>query len=158
MTAPLFLSSHVPLRANDAVAALLVLPDGRYVMQLRDPLPHIFYPDHWSCFGGGVEPGEEPLEALKRELFEELAIRPDFGARDEFTRFDFDLTNLKQKRVYRIWYEVALSHEMYAAAELREGAEMRAFTAEEIFAQPRITPYDAFAVWLHASRARLARA
>jgi hypothetical protein len=55
-----------PLRAADAVAALLILDDGRYVMQLRDTLPTIFYPDHWGCFGGAVGDGEAPLAALNR--------------------------------------------------------------------------------------------
>ena len=155
--APLFIASDAPLRASDAVAALLTLPDGRYVMQLRDALPHIFYPDHWSCFGGGVEDGEDPLVALKRELDEELAIRPEFGAAAEFTRFDFDLTRVGQRRVYRIWYQVPLTFETFESAVLREGAAVRAFTAEEVL-QLRLTPYDAFAIWLHVSRKRLERA
>ena len=67
-----FVGTREPLRAADAVAALLILDDGRYVMQLRDTLPTIFYPDHWGCFGGAVGEGETPLAALKRELQEEL--------------------------------------------------------------------------------------
>src|SRR5258705_13701928 len=34
-----FLASGAPLRIGHAVAALLVLEDGRYIMQLRDALP-----------------------------------------------------------------------------------------------------------------------
>lgn len=30
-------------------------------------------PDHWAFFGGGIEPGESPTEALQREVIEELA-------------------------------------------------------------------------------------
>ena len=37
--------------AQDAVAGILVLEDGRYLMQLRDDIPGIFYPDHWGLFG-----------------------------------------------------------------------------------------------------------
>ena len=29
---------------------------------------------------------------------------------------------------------------------------MRVFTAPELLAQPRVVPYDAFAVWLHATQ------
>jgi hypothetical protein len=42
------------LRPSDAVAALLVHEDGRYIMQLRDQKEGIFYPGHWGCFGGAV--------------------------------------------------------------------------------------------------------
>ncbi len=30
-------------------------------------------PNHWAFFGGGIEPGESPAEALKREVIEELS-------------------------------------------------------------------------------------
>src|SRR5262245_32356698 len=61
-----FLGSRATLRPAHAVAALLQLSDGRYVMQLRDSNPAIFYPDHWGCFGGAVEAGEPPAVALVR--------------------------------------------------------------------------------------------
>jgi 8-oxo-dGTP pyrophosphatase MutT (NUDIX family) len=148
----LFLTADDKLQALDAVAALIVLEDGRYVMQLRDAVPNIFYPDHWGCFGGAVDEGENPVQALRRELLEEL----DFEVADakEFTRFDFDLTKLGQKKVYRIYYEIPVPAKSYARFTLREGAEIKAFSGTEILTQPRITPYDAYAIWLHMRRSR----
>lgn len=32
-------------------------------------------PAHWAFFGGGIEPGESPVEALQREVIEELSYR-----------------------------------------------------------------------------------
>jgi len=140
------------LDALDAVAALIVLEDGRYVMQLRDAIPDIFYPDHWGCFGGAVDQGENPVQALSRELLEEL----DFEVADakEFIRFDFDFTNLGQKKVYRIYYEIPVSAKSYARFILREGAQLNAFSGAEILCGPRVIPYDAFAIWLHMRRSR----
>src|SRR6266481_4009549 len=69
-----FLGSRATLRPAHAVAALLQLSDDRYVMQLRDSNPAIFYPDHWGCFGGAVDAGEAPVAALVRELREELQV------------------------------------------------------------------------------------
>src|SRR2546422_8089106 len=92
------------LEAVNAVAAILVLEDGRYVMQLRDALPTIFYPNHWGCFGGAAAEGETPFAALKRELEEELEYVPQIC--NEFTRFDFDFSRLGQSKIYRIYYEV----------------------------------------------------
>src|SRR6201999_3754337 len=38
-------------------AALLVTPDGRYLMQHRDDKPGILLPGHWALFGGTIDPG-----------------------------------------------------------------------------------------------------
>ena len=148
----LFLTADGKLQALDAVAALIVLEDGRYVMQLRDDIPDIFYPDHWGCFGGAVDAGENPVEALRRELLEEL----DFEVVNakEFIRFDFDLTKLGQKKVYRIYYEIPVPANSYARFTLREGAQIKVFTGTEILSQERVTPYDAYAIWLHMRRLR----
>ncbi len=43
---------------------------------LRDDKPNISYPNHWSFAGAGsMEDGEEPIEAAKRELFEETGYQ-----------------------------------------------------------------------------------
>lgn len=57
------------------VALAILQQDGNFLMQLRDDLPHIAYPGHWSLFGGHLELGETPEEALKRELIEEIGYK-----------------------------------------------------------------------------------
>ena len=84
-------------RPRDAVAALLVHEDGRYVMQLRDNKPEIFYPGHWGCFGGAVEAGEAPMDALRRELREEIQF--DMQDATRFTQFDFDFSPIGYAKV-----------------------------------------------------------
>ena len=59
----------LPPTGDIAVAAMVVLEDGRYLMQLRDNKPDIYYPGHWDFFGGAVEPGEEPLADIYRIIF-----------------------------------------------------------------------------------------
>jgi 8-oxo-dGTP pyrophosphatase MutT (NUDIX family) len=152
MGADLFFTATSKLQALNAVAGLIVLDDGRYVMQLRDSVPNIFYPDHWGCFGGAVDEGENPIQALRRELREELEF--EVMNAKEFTRFDFDLTKLGQKRVYRIYYELLIGADTYGRFVLHEGARIKAFTGSEILMQGRVTPYDAYAIWLHARRSR----
>ena len=51
-----FLGSRATLRPAHAVAALLQLSDDRYVMQLRDSNPTIFYPDHWGAYTRHLDP------------------------------------------------------------------------------------------------------
>ena len=70
---------------------------------------------------------------------------------------DFDLSALGQSKVFRIFYEVPITREALERSVLREGAAVRAFSGSEILQQPRVTPYDAFALWLHVSRSRLAQ-
>ncbi|MFS4437155.1 NUDIX domain-containing protein [Paracoccaceae bacterium GXU_MW_L88] len=59
--------------------AALVAPvdrHGRLLLQLREARDGIAAPGLWSFFGGGFEAGETPLEALVREVEEEIGLRP----------------------------------------------------------------------------------
>ncbi len=56
-----------------AVALALLEREGRWLLQLRDDLPGIVAPGHWGLFGGHLDPGETPEQALRRELREEIA-------------------------------------------------------------------------------------
>lgn len=54
------------------VAAVLQQPDGRFLLAQRPPGKA--YAGYWEFPGGKVEDGESPLDALSRELHEELGI------------------------------------------------------------------------------------
>ena len=45
---------------------------------MRDIKPDIAAPGQWSLFGGLFSEGETSLTCIKREIFEELYIRPKF--------------------------------------------------------------------------------
>jgi 8-oxo-dGTP pyrophosphatase MutT (NUDIX family) len=150
---PAFVSSRAQLLVGDAVAAIVLLEDGRYLLQHRDNLPHIWYPNHWGCFGGTVEPGEDPGEALRRELREELSIEIQGGR--YFTKFDFDLGELGLGRYYRTYYEIRISAADLERASLGEGKAVEAFTSDTLLGALTLTPYDAFALFLHARSSRL---
>ena len=49
---------------------------GEVLLQLRDNKSEIPYPNCWGTFGGQIEDGEEPEEALLREIREELEYQP----------------------------------------------------------------------------------
>lgn len=148
--------SNTRLRPEHAVAALLRLADGRYVMQLRDTNPAIFYPDHWGCFGGAVESGERPEQAIVRELGEELNLKVSEGNCVRFTEFTFDFGFAGYGQKWRIYYEVILSATDLSGLVLSEGAEMDAFEGKTLLAEKRIVPYDAFAIWMHFHQSRIA--
>ncbi|MDX1991638.1 MAG: NUDIX domain-containing protein [bacterium] len=58
------------------VSAILVNPEGKILLQQRDDRVRRF-PDAWTTFGGAVEAGETPQQAMRRELVEEIEFAPD---------------------------------------------------------------------------------
>jgi hypothetical protein len=66
-----------------------------------------------------------------------------------FTRFDFDFRPLGKGKVYRAYYEVRMGSGGASGLRLHEGQAIGEFEGEEIFSLPRVTPYDAFALWMH---------
>lgn len=143
---------HVPEIGNfrDAAAAIIVVSDGRYLMQQRDDRPGIFYPDHWGLFGGAFEPGESGETALRRELQEELGYTPDSMRR--FTDIEFDFECLGGHRCIRVFYELELQVDEIAQFRLTEGRSMAPLDIADILLNRRVVPYDSFAVWMHYAR------
>jgi 8-oxo-dGTP diphosphatase len=105
------------------LAALILYDDeNRLLLQHRtDDAPT--FPSPWSFFGGGVEPGETPDQAVKREAMEELAYDPHdarLWTTQEFT---------DQERIYRQYIFI----ERYDGSDLvlGEGQAMGWFLASE---------------------------
>lgn len=69
--------NHQPVE----VAIAILHQDNKFLMQLRDNIPGILYPGYWGLFGGHIEPGETPHEAVKREVLEEITyeLPPKFS-------------------------------------------------------------------------------
>ncbi|MEM7406143.1 MAG: NUDIX domain-containing protein [Pseudomonadota bacterium] len=141
------------LGLGDAVAAIICVHDGRYLLQQRDDIEGIWYPGHWGCFGGGVDAGETPAEALERELREEL----DLVATDAVPAcsLDFDLADLGKRQYFRRYYEVKIHADVLDSLVLGEGTAVAAFSPDYMFRELKLTPYDSFALYLHHNRAVL---
>jgi 8-oxo-dGTP pyrophosphatase MutT (NUDIX family) len=153
-------STHLALAtaADRYVAsALLVAEDGRYLLQRRDPDPTIHLPDHWGLFGGGIEPGEEPEAALRREVEEELTYVPrQVGL---FTEAVHWLPFAKPIISHMLFFEVAIFTEDVPGMIQTEGAGMALLGLPEILQLDRVAPWDLAAIVLHArQRAILASA
>ena len=105
------------------LAVAVTTVGDRFALQLRDDHPDVAWRGHWGLFGGAVESGETPPEAMVRELYEELTLHvPDcrflwatrehrdwWGRRREQHVFHADLT--------AIW----------SAHDLREGESTEVF-------------------------------
>ncbi|MFG2227786.1 NUDIX domain-containing protein [Streptomyces sp. NPDC048644] len=66
-------TAEEPATARGAVA-IITNRRGDLLLHLRDDLPHIAWPAHWSLLGGGCDPGESPAAAIVRELDEEAGL------------------------------------------------------------------------------------
>lgn len=138
---------------SDAAAAIIMVEDGRYLLQLRDSRPDIWFPDHWGLFGGAIDPGESAESALARELREEIGLEVE--TLHYFTALRYDMSFASAGEIARVYYEVETTIAHADAFELREGRQMGLFSADQIANGLRLTPYDAFCLWLHAFRGRI---
>lgn len=96
---------------------------GKYVLQLRDNKPGIAACGQWSLFGGEINPGETPLEAMKREIFEELLIKPKefrFLWRKDYY-YDF------VQGIIRTWFFVSDIDDVWSFHQLNEGKDVNVF-------------------------------
>ena len=111
------------------VGVIMFNPSGQVLLQQRDNKPNLSFAGCWTLFGGRVEPGETPDEAMGRELLEELDL--EAGK-------DLLLTHW---RVYdEPWREVIVEPHVYYAPfdravermVLHEGQAMGYFTPAQI--------------------------
>ncbi len=94
----------------------------QFLMQLRDDIPGIAYPGHWGFFGGHIEPGETPDDAMRRELLEEIGYEPSM-----LSPFDIFETPQSIRHVYTTPLSVPISQ-----LDLREGWDMALFSATDV--------------------------
>jgi mutator protein MutT len=74
------------MAVRDVSVFILYTPSGQILLQHRTH-DAARLPNCWSFFGGGIEKGESPTEALVREALEELSYRvqnPYFFMAQEF--------------------------------------------------------------------------
>jgi 8-oxo-dGTP pyrophosphatase MutT (NUDIX family) len=145
--------SSAPEIARWCAAALLVTPDGRYLMQLRDDKPTILLPGHWALFGGTVDAGETAATAMRRELIEEL----EFAAAEitAFSEMIIELPFAPPRFDRMSFFAVPITEHHEQAMVQHEGAGRRLFVPEELAREPRVAPWDLAAVLMHARRRSL---
>jgi len=149
-----FLGGEGLLRPADAAGALILVgADQHYLMQLRDQKAGIFYPGHWGVFGGAIDKGETPDETLRRELEEELGLA--VKSMRYFTEFSFDFSFCGLGRLTRRYFEVPVEFAALSELILGEGAALRVFSARDLLTGPRVVPFDAFAIWMHAAQRQI---
>lgn len=109
-----------------AVKIFLVNNKKQILLQLRDNKKGILYPNYWDLFGGTVEVGETYLNAIKREINEEI---------------DSEITNLSilasvnhwvGRKLFKVIIFKGLINKKDSEINLTEGQEVRYFSFNQI--------------------------
>ena len=104
------------------------LVEDKYVLHLRDDNPNIIVAGKWSLIGGQMDKGEAPLQAINREVTEELSVSI---SKFRFLWFTDYIVN-EVKKTARSWFFVADMSSMWGRHKLTEGKAVECFVYEEI--------------------------
>ncbi|MBI2629515.1 NUDIX domain-containing protein [Candidatus Pacearchaeota archaeon] len=103
-------------------AGIILKKENKILLQLRDE--HCKNPNMWGIFGGGIEKGETPEEAIIREINEELSIHLDMNHFKLLIEKD-----IKNKRYYIFIADFVWDGKKVI---LNEGKSMKFFSCEDI--------------------------
>ena len=124
-----------------SAGVILVDPQGRVLMQLRDNDQSIMFPGHWGITGGAGLAGESPEQTARREVSEETGLT--LGRIAAFRAYYFQETPAGTRsgaRKRSADYELYLFHAPCTtpAEELvcGEGRELRFFSPEDVADAP----------------------
>lgn len=120
---------RLPDGRRELAGAVLLHPDGRVLLQLRDDKPGIDAPGQWSLFGGGMDEHETPEAGMLREVEEEIGFR---------------VTHHRKLIVFEGWrgrFHVYLAaiDEPTERLTLAEGAGFGYWTVAEVMTEPNVT-------------------
>lgn len=106
--------------------ALLFDRHGRLLIYLRDNKPEIPFPNHWDFFGGHIEEGETPEQALVREVREEIGI--ELRQWNFFRRYECNEGDAYPNLKYVYWAKIdKIAQEL----TLHEGRRLMSISPEQ---------------------------
>ena len=108
------------------VVAGLIVKDGKLLVCQRTR--HQTMPLKWEFPGGKIEEGEQPRDALRRELEEELGIRASVG--DEVKRIQHEYPNggMVELRFYVVRdYQREIENRIFKDIQWADPKELRKF-------------------------------
>lgn len=123
--------------------AILLDARGRYLMERR-PASAKHAAGLLTCFGGGREPGEEPLACVRRELREELGLSP---AQIEALGLELAVVIRSERRLIA-WFFAGRIADPVPALQPEPGFEALWRTWDELHAE-RVSPWHTGAITAH---------
>ncbi len=131
----------------DASAAIIQC-EGKYLLQKRDANPDVIYGGYWGLFGGAIELGETPFQAVIREVLEEINITIDPNL---ITKLTYVPMGQKIHRaISRFYFFSMIDAKEAKNIRLTEGEKYSFFDLDDL-EDLRIAPYDQFIIDLYAN-------
>jgi 8-oxo-dGTP pyrophosphatase MutT (NUDIX family) len=149
------LEPSIQLCPGDAVAAIIYTEDGKVLLQKRDNLSTIFYPNYWGFFGGAIDLNEASNEAITRELLEELNFSFDYSIINRVGSFNFVVNEINIGSFVRDYYRILIESNDISKYRLGEGTEFSLFDISYALKKLKIVPYDAFMLWMFSYKDKL---
>lgn len=137
------------MKAKQVVAALIVKEDKILICQRTEQQPH---PLKWEFPGGKIEPHEQPVKALCRELEEELGITASIGRKIAVVQHNYGANNAVELQFYLVEkYEGELQNRIFRDIRWVHRKELPTFDFLEADV-PMVNDIAKGTIELHASR------
>ena len=142
----------VPLSNNlvprDASACLIITHNDNYILQLRDNSTDIFFPNRLGLFGGAIEVSETPLQAVVREVHEELSTFFPAERYKSCGQINLICDGLELTRYFFILRVSPLERKSFV---LTEGQRLEELSGEQLLKR-RLTPYDEYFLYMQIKK------
>ena len=120
----------------------------KFLLQKRDNKKDIFFPDQVGLFGGAVNKFESNINAIQREVKEELNLLVCKRRFKYFNNIALDLRKIGHKKYIRTIYTLELRKVEIPRIKLLEGKYLLWTKFFDTITKLILVPYDAFALWL----------
>lgn len=135
------------LKPNNAVCVIIFFKK-KFLLQKRDNKKDIFFPDYLGLFGGAVNKFESNINAIQREVKEELNLLVHKRRFKYFCNIALDLRKIGQKKYIRTIYTLELRKDEIPRINLFEGKYLLWTKFFDTITKLILVSYNAFALWL----------
>ena len=118
---------------------------NKYLFQIRDQKPKIWFPGYFGFFGGIIDKNESPLKAIKREILEELN-QPILRSK-LLLKINLRMKEFRKGRE-RYYFLLDLKKNFEKKLVINEGAGFKLLPLEKIDLKKMI-PWDLTAIYYH---------